>query len=276
MKKLLKADLYSIFVSKMLVILLISAVLVGFFLPALFFGIFKFVGNLGNLMGDIEVEELKPLLESMDSVFDMLNARSVFMMTAPLAEGFGIIAMACAAYTTANQFSSGIIRNKIIANKKRPQIVISIMISTVLFTIMIMFINYVSTALAARLFFGKFDLDFKGFAYIFAVCLMIVIAYTAINVTIAFFAKSVPLSIIMSILLIIATGTIFSLLVTFMSKAPKSILNILTVFPTFQSSLLMNENQPVSFLVLSIVFDLAWLVIMTLISCLKFKKSDLK
>ena len=275
MTNVLKADLFNLRRGKALYLLLGGAVLAGILLPLIYYGMFEFLKFLQTNEQMLEIEELQKMLSTLAGITEYLNADRIFLTVLPMAEGYGLIICGAVCFYNVRQFSNGVIRNKLIAGKSRFSIYMSMLITSVIMTLAAALVNLVVSALFSMILFGKFVMPFGDLVVIFVITLLVYAVYSAIVTFIAFSTKSVPASLVISIVLPIITNTILSLLGTLASTLPDFLIPVFAILPSMQSILVMSGIVGARIIVVSVIADTAWIVILSLIGILKFKKADI-
>ena len=275
MTNVLKADLFNLRRGKALYLLLGGAILSGILMPLLYYGMFEFLKFLQTNESLLEMEKIQKMLTSLEGITSYVNADRIFLMILPMAEGFGLIICGAVCFYNARQFANGVIRNKLVAGKSRFSVYMSMLITSVIMTVAAAVIHLLSAALFSVIFFGKFTTPAGDLIMIIVITILVYTVYSAIATFFAFTTKNVPASLVICIVLPIITNTVFSLLGTIASTLPDFILPLFAVLPTMQSILVLNGVLGTRILVVSILADTAWIVVLSLIGILKFKKTDI-
>ena len=275
MKDLLKADFYCLSRWRTAYIILIAAAASGIFIPMLLLGVIKAAEVMLSQADSLNIPGMEGMYPMISGALENLNADTVFVQLSPLSESFGLAITAAAAFYIAQQFSGGIIRNKIIDGKKRTLIYLSLQAGASVFSIAGMAVTLLATVAGCRLFFGEFTYDFGDIAYIFGVSAGVYLAYSGIAAAAAFITQSSVISVIISIVMPVAVYSVISMLAGMMLSVPDSLFNILAVSPTMQSLLVGGIRTP-GFLLCSIGFDVMWLAVSVLIGCTVFTRKDVK
>ena len=276
MTNVLRADLFNLRRGKALYLLLGGAVLAGILLPFIYYGMFEFLKFLQTNEQMLEIEELQKMLSTLAGITEYLNADRIFLTVLPMAEGYGLIICGAVCFYNVRQFSNGVIRNKLIAGKSRFSIYMSMLITSAIMTLSAAVVNLVVSALFCVVLFGKFVMPFGDLVVIFVITLLVYAAYSAIVTLIAFSSKSVPASLVISIVLPIVTNTILSLFGTLASTLPDFLIPVFAILPSMQSILVMSGIVGARIIVVSVIADTVWIVILSLIGIMKFKKADIK
>ena len=278
MKKLLSADLYALRRGKLFWILLAGAAVFGFLLPGTYLFMFKMIDLLTEQTGDLfKSEELASLNGVMNMLKNMMNSDAVLISAVPFTSGYGLFVTGAVAYYASRQFSTGIIRNKIIAGHGRTSVFFSVFLSSLMLALPAVIVNLVATAGASVLMFGKFQtFGSAELARIFAVTVTIYVVYTAVPVCAAFTFKSVPLTIILSIVMPTALGALLSLASAVAGSMPKLIMYVLCAFPSFQTAALSYIGNSNSFFITAVVSDAVITAALLFGFCRLFKRSDVK
>lgn len=99
---------------------------------------------------------------------------------------------------------------------------------------------------------------------------------TAIPVFSAFLTRSVPLTLVISMVLPILMQTVIQLVSPMMISAPDAILYILAMFPSFQGIYMTSSDPATAILLIALAADIVWAALLTVIGILRFKKADVK
>lgn len=278
MKKLLSADLYALRRGKLFWVLLAGAAVFGFLLPGTYLFMFKMMDLLTEQTGDLfKTEELASLNGVMNMLKNMMNSDAVVLSAIPFSSGYGLFVTGAVAFFTSRQFSAGIIRNKIIAGHGRAAVFFSTFLSSLALSLPAVIVNLAATAGASVLMFGKFQtFGTAELARVFAVTVMIYVVYTAVPLCAAFTFKSVPLTIILSIVMPIALGALLSLASAAAASMPKLIMYFLCVFPSFQTTALSYIGKSNTSFITAVVADAVITAAALLGFCRLFKRSDVK
>lgn len=272
MKRVLRADLFELSRSKMVYILPLGALLLGLLLPFMYFGIKELFGYLA------EMESLKgdPTFASAGQMLSALNSKTVFRSVLPLSQGLGIMLAPMLGYRAVRPFSTGVYRNKIIANNSRESIYLSQTVVCLLLAMVSAAVYTLTAALATRMTFGPLELSSSEIFSITALSFGVYLVYTALPVFIAFVTRSTPLTIIITMALPILMQTVISLVSPALINASETVIKLLSVLPSFQSMFMTAGEISRSVLAVSVIADVVWAVALTVIGVLLFKKSDLK
>ena len=136
MSRLLKADLYRMWKSRLTLIALILALAFPLFMVLLYVGI-RAMSGLGD--------------EMLDAV-SMFNANTVIGSCYSLTNNIGLVVPAFAGILVCTDYSNGTLRNKVIAGNRRSEIYLSHLIVTILFSVVIMTIYTGMTTVFSLLF----------------------------------------------------------------------------------------------------------------------------
>ncbi len=277
MKRLLNADLFALRRGKLFYLMIAGAAFAGLFIPGLYYLLFSFFDLIydtaGDALGSGELASFSGLLESLKS---MMNPDTVFVSSIPFSSGFGLFVPAAVSFFCGSQFSNGIIRNKIIAGHRRTDIYFSLFLSSLLISIPSFFVYTASTFLFTYLIFGEFSLTATEIIKICLVALLIYIVYTSVAVSVTFITKKVPVSMITSIVLPIALGTVFSFASAMASSMPELILYLLGIFPSFQTGVITAMPASGRLLAVAVSADCLWTALITVSGAVAFSKSDVK
>ena len=276
MKNVLRADFFELRKSKMVFLLPIFAVLLGFLMPLMYYGI----KALFEYIAGMEAVKDNPSIQSMVGALGILDARTVFASTLPLSQGFGLMLTAMIGFRAARPFGTGVYRNKVIVGTRRSAIYLSQSLICLLLSIAGAAIYTLSAALMSRLTFGPLDLSGREILCIAALTFGVYLVYTAIPVFTAFFSRSVPLTLIVSMVLPILTQTVISLVtpvISFTQKSvPEAFLYIMSAFPSFQGVIMTSSGIPTAVLLIALIADIVWAALLTLFGVLRFRKADIK
>lgn len=271
MKRVLSADFFELRKSKIVYILPLVSVLIGFLLPLTTYGIYTMFKYLGSMEGLEDAASLASAAELLDA----LTAKAVFLSSLPLSQGIGIVATAMIGFRAVRPFGTGVYRNKVIAQIPRGAIYLSqsfyclilMMLSACLYTF--------SAALASRLTFGELGLSGREIAVTALLSFGIYLVYTAIPVFIAFLTRSVPLSILISMLLPVLTQTVVSFAGAALASAPAIVAELAAILPAVQNNYLLSAQASDTVLAISLSADVAITALLTLLGILCFRKTDI-
>ena len=270
MKRVLSADCFEFRKSKMTYILPSVSVLLGILMPLMYYGIyalFKYLGSLDIMEGQTPFASLNALLET-------LNAKTVFLSVLPISQGIGLVITAMIGFRAVRPFGTGVYRNKVIAQVPRGAIYLSQSLYCLILTMVSAVLYALTAALSSSLTFGSLDLSGREVLVIALLSIGIYLVYTAIPVFVAFLTRSVPLTLIVSILLPVLSQTVVSLVSTALMSAPKSVLNAIAVLPAFQNAYLMVAEASDTVLLISLASDVAIAALLTVTGILRFRKRD--
>lgn len=272
MKRIVSADLFALRKSKMIWLLPLGAILLGFLMPMMYYGIKVLFDYLGS------IDELKdnPAMASMTGMLGILDTRTVFLASLPLSQGFGLMMTAMIGFRAARPFGTGIYRNEVIARIPRSSIYLSQSLICLLLSLIGAALYTLSAALTSRLTFGTLDLSGKEVLSISVLSFGIYLVYTAIPVFVAFLTRSVPLTLTVSILLPVLAQTAVSLISPAMISAPETLINILSAFPAFQGVFMAGASGSDTVLIIALAADLVWAALLTVFGILRFNKTDVK
>ena len=278
MKKLLSADLYALRRGRLFWVLLAGAAVFGFLLPGTYILMFKMLDVLTKQTGDLfKSEELASLNKVMNMMKSMMNTDNVMLSAIPFTSGYGLFVTGAAAFYASRQFSTGIIRNKIIAGNGRAAVFFSMFLSSLALALPAVIVNLAATAGASFLMFGEFEkFGAPELARIFAVTIMIYVVYTAIPLCVAFTLKSVPFTIILSIVMPIVLGALLSLAAAAAASLPDFIMYFLCALPSFQTAALSAIGNSNAFFITAVVADAVITAALLFGFCKLFKRSDVK
>lgn len=271
MKRVLSADLFEFRKSKMTYILPAVSVLVGILLPMMYYGLIAMLKYLGSL----EILQDQSYLSSFDMLVDTLNAKAVFLSVLPVSQGIGIAITAMVGFRSVRPFSTGIYRNKVIAGIPRSHIYLSQSLFSLILTMVSAALYTASAAVTTMLTFGDPDLSGREITVIVLLSLGIYLVYTAIPVFTAFLTRSLPLTIIISIILPILLQTVVSFISPALMSAPRIVTELLSIIPSFQGIYMMGASASDSVLLISMISDICITAVLTVLGILRFRKSDI-
>ena len=266
MKRVFKADLFDLRKSKSTYILLLGAVLLGFLLPMMYYGIVVLLKSLS------ELESIKdnPMMASLYGMIDALDGRTAFFSSLPLSQGFGLMLTPMIGDRAVRPFGTGVYRNKVITRIPRASIYLSH------FSICLMLSMYtVVAAFTSRFAFGELTLTGREILVVALLSIGIYLVYTAIPVFIAFLTRSTPLTLIISPVLPILMQTVISLVSPALINAPEAVLSVLAVVPSFQTIYLASATATNAVLIVSLSADVVIAVLLTVFGILRFKRADM-
>ena len=271
MKRVFKADLFDLRKSRSTYILLLGAVLLGFLLPMMYYGIVVLLKSLS------ELESIKdnPMMASLYGMIDALDGRTAFFSSLPLSQGFGLMLTPMIGDRAVRPFGTGVYRNKVITRIPRASIYLSqfliclmlSMVSTALYTVV--------AAFTSRFAFGELTLTGREILVVALLSIGIYLVYTAIPVFIAFLTRSTPLTLIISPVLPILMQTVISLVSPALINAPEAVLSVLAVVPSFQTIYLASATATNAVLIVSLSADVVIAVLLTVFGILRFKRADM-
>lgn len=274
MKRLLSADLFAMRKSKILYLLPILAVGIGFLLPALYYGLFRFMDWLIQVTEELGAD-IGSEMQGLDSFMSLLNGRMVFLTVLPFAQGFGIVLSALLGLYDARPFGSGIIRNKIIAGFTRGRIYVSQLATSFLISMPSFLLFTGTAALTTKWLFGEIGLTGDEWLSLMLLSLGIYAVYTVIPAFAAFFTKSVPLTLLICILLPFFMSFVTSLLQPAIATGPDFLEKMLLILPSFQSMVLTVGATDGTLFAIALGADAVLTVLFALLGFLKFRKTDL-
>ena len=275
MKRVLSADFFEFRKSNLFYIVPIIAVVLGFILPMLYFGLFALLNYLSGFEQLKTNPEFSAALSSLDSILTVLNAKSVFLSTLPMSQGFGVVIIGIMGFKAVRPFGTGIYRNKIIAKIPRGQIYVSESVVCVVAAEVSMIIYTVTSALTSLLAFGKMEIIGREILTVCVLSVSVYMFYTAVAVYTAFFSRSVPLTLVISILLPVLTQTIISFVSPVIMSAPEVTAYIMTALPSFQCIYMASANAPDAVLIIAPLADILWTVLLTAAGAAHFRKKDI-
>lgn len=271
MKRVLKADLFELSRSKTVFILPGTAVLLGFLIPLMYYGITVMFDYLESFPG-MDMESFK----SASALMKMFNAKTVFLSVLPLSQGFGLVLTAMLGFRAVRPFGTGVYRNKIIAQVPRGSVYLSQSVCCFILAAVSASIYTLAAALASRLTFGEIGLTGREILFIALLSFGIYLVYTAISVFTAFATRNVAVTLIITILLPVLGQTLISILSPTIASMPDSVVKALSVLPSVQSLYMMSPQVPDSVLTISVIADVLETALLTVWGILRFRKTDLK
>lgn len=271
MKRVLSADFFELRKSKMVFILPVVAVLLGFFMPMLYYGIVVLMRQLGKMESIADSN-----FTAVTALLDALNARTVFVSGLPLSQGFGLVMIAMIGFRAVRPFGTGIYRNKVIAYVPRGAIYLSQSLISLILSLVSAAIYILVMALASRITFGTLDLSAHEVLVITLLSFGIYLVYTAIPVYAAFLTRSVPLTILIAILTPVLGQMIVSFAAAALMTAPEAVTNWISILPSVQSMYLQSPNIPDRLIWISMISDVVIAATLTVAGVLQFRRADLK
>ena len=271
MKRVLAADFFELRKSKMVFILPVAAILLGFFTPMMYFGLREMFRYLCSL----EMFRDQVSLTSSAAMFEALDAKTVFLSALPLSQGIGLIIAAMIGFRAVRPFSTGIYRNKIIAQIKREEIYLSQSLLCLILSMVSASLFTLTAALTSRMTFGSLCMTGREYLTVALLSFGVYLVYTAIPVFIAFLTRSVPLTLVISMVLPVIMQLVVSLAATALMSAPKIVTDLFAVLPSVQNVYMTAAQASDTTLVISMVSDVAITALLTVIGILRFKKTDM-
>ena len=278
MGKLIRAELYGILHGKLIRILLSGALVSGFLIPSIYFLMFRFFDFLTESAAGIMVsEDIARLTAAVSGLKDMMNTDAVFLTSVPFTNGYGLFIVGAVSFFSARQFSNGIIRNKIIAGHSRSGVLAAMCVSSLFISLPSALVYTLSSALGSRLIYGEFN-SIRGADLVRMTLLImfIYLFYSVIPVAASFMVKSIPKSMIISLVFPMAVGAILSLIATAAGSLPDVVIYFLCALPSFQVSALTVVAGSDAFLAIALVADAALAAALAAGAGLHFRKNDLK
>ena len=233
MRSLLKADFFALLKSKLTYIVLFICIGFPIFMVLVDLGLAKVILDLTE---DIE--------ESPIAIEDMFSSKSITFNAFNLTSNIGLIIPIFVGIITMADIRNGTIRNKVIIGKNRTQIYLSHLVVAITFCVGMIFISFL-------MFFGMSNIFFKYGPEVnaaevanFFQCLVIgllTFAYVAsLSTFLALSTKSMPLTIILTIVIVIA----LSLTCTLLPLLPTDKYNyIFYMIPTYATAQLSSFNR---------------------------------
>lgn len=265
MRSLLKADFFAVLKSKVSLIVLIICVAVPLFTTLVYVA-------LGAAIDQIMDPEIG---------FDLsqaFEARFIMFSNFSLTNNIGLVIPVFAGILIMADIRNGTVRNKVIIGKNRTQIYFSHLIVSTVFCVAMSLISFVVLCGGSLLFF-KYGAPFKG-AEVgnFFMCLCIgLVSFAFIGSLTTFFAlvtKSMPITIIFTIIIMIVLGIIGSLY-TFMPDDKYKY--FFYCLPTFASTTMVASSSiNLELFLFGIGSILVFYTINTVLGVYLFNKLDLK
>ncbi len=271
MKRVLRADFFELRKSKLSFVLPIVSVLLGLMMPLMYFGIVK----LFEFVSDMEALQDESSIASLKAMISMFTGRVVFLSSLPMSQGAGLLIAAIVGFRAVRPFGTGVYRNKVIAQIPRSAIYLSQSLYSLLLTMVSAALYALALAFMTRIAFGP--LDFTGREILVMTLLLfgIYLAYTAIPVFTAFLTRSVPLTILVSLLMPILGQTIVSFASPALMNAPEAVMNALSILPSVQGIYLSGANPSDTVLTISLISDVVIAAGLTALGIVRFKRTDL-
>ena len=199
MGKLIKANIFRVLKSKLFFISLIIAVA----LPLMTVASFKMILSMTDALKEIEGAMLA----------GTLSGRGILASNYNLSNNIGLIVPIFAGVFVILDFSSGSLRNKIIAGQKRNSVYLSHFITSALYAVLIVSLNMAFTALFIALFQMDYGVEINS-AEIWNIAKLIIsgtltyIFVASLSTLIAMSTRSLPLTIILSLTFALIVGII--------------------------------------------------------------------
>lgn len=264
MKKLLKADLYSIFKSKLFIVSIILVIVYPLLMSLLYLGI----SNIVNVVVDGE---------SMGVTF---SAKSLFATSYSLSNDLGMVLPVFAADFILYDFRNGTLRNKIISGSTKSNIYLSHMICTAIFNfVMINLCSFFSLLFNSILLDGDFGFIANEMGYIAIIVGLGSLAFIfigSITNLIAMSFKNIAPTLIFTIVSCVIFGLLGQLLVLLDVEKWGYILGIV---PTYSASYLSTvglENVKIGIIIEGALALIGFSIINIVLGNILFKKTDIK
>lgn len=224
MRSLLKADFFTLLKSKIFYILLAICVIFPIIMVLTNFGLSKLADSLA---------------EETEMGMDLSNAfqaRTIMFSNFSLTNNVGLIIPIFAGIMTMGDIRNGTVRNKVISGHNRTQIYLSHLIVSIALCVAMSLLSFLLLCGGSLIFF-KYGVTFNGDeVWNFSKCLIVgLLAFAYVASVSTFFAlvtKSIPMTIIFTLLLVIVLG----LLSGIEAFLPDKYEFIVYLIPTFASA----------------------------------------
>lgn len=229
MRNLLKADFFTLFKSKILYVLLGICVA---------FPIISVLTDLGLAKILVALAE-----EGGMDMSSMFLARSIMFSNFSLTNNIGLVIPIFAGIMTMRDIKNGTVRNKVISGQNRTKIYLSHLITSITLCVAMSLISFLLLCGTSLIFF-KYGVAFNGAEFWnFCKCLIIgLLAFAYVASVSTFFAlvtKSTPMTIIFTLVLVIALGLISGI----EAFLPDKYNFIIYMIPIFASSTVAGSAQ---------------------------------
>ena len=269
MRSLLKADFFALFKSKITYVVFFICVGFPFLMLLLYFGIAKSIEDIAG--------------ESGPDLYSALgfNAKSIMFSIFSLTQNIGLVIPVFAGIITMADMRNGTVRNKVIIGKNRTKIYFSHLIVTTLFCVVMISVSFLILCGGSLILF-EYGSPFKGaeVGHFFKILASGLLTFAFIGSVTSFFSlgtKSMPMTIIFTIILSFILGLAGMILSTFVEIIKEQYRFIVYLIPTFASTygITLGEipNNIFFYGLGSIVF---FYCLNTVLGLLLFNKTDLK
>lgn len=267
MSDLLRADFYR---AKKDIILFIALILVVFFAlstPALYLLLEKLIKDSLSEIGGA-------------GLGISFSGKFVFMSTLSVTNNIGLILPVLIGILVCRDFSTGTVRNKIIAGHSRLQVYLSLLISAVsIGATLFLIYSLLMLALGSLLLGYGSAFTFGEFIYILKVLLMGTLMFSAM-ISIGIFFAAATRSIGITIVLQIALGMVIAILGSIpmmLIDCPEWLEQITRLNPAYQLNLLTaSENLPTDLFITSLLSSAAYIIISAAAGSLILRRAELK
>ena len=270
--RVLSADLFETLRSKLVYALLALSAALGFLIPLMYYGLVLMMKAFSN----VEILANDPSIAAALSMLDALNAKTVFLAALPVSQGAGVLTAAMIGFRAVRPFGTGIYRNKVIAGIPRRDVYFSQTLYSFMLSALSMLIYTCTAALAARLTFGELGIPAGYFCSILLVSLGVYTFYGCAAVLAAFLTRSVPVTLIVSILVPILGEMVISMISAVLIGAPEWLLALLSVLPPFQSALLAAAEPSGWMLAASLISDCVLSAVIVVLGAGRFRRADMR
>ena len=273
MRSLLKADFFSLLKSK------ITYVVLGICIGAPILVILLYLG-LGIAT--------KAITEGEDIVVEFIRGRDLMFSTFSLSSNAGLIIPIFAGILIMADIRNGTVRNKVIIGKSKTKIYFSQLIVSISFCVAMILVSFLVTVGGGLIFF-KYGYKFDGAeAWNFFRALIIgllTFAYVAsLSTFIALSTKSMPLTIVFTLLVALGLSLICSL--SFLVPEGNKLIYVFYLMPTYGVSMISSSTIALlsgegtlltnEIFIYCLISLLGFSVINTALGILIFNKADLK
>lgn len=229
------------------------------------------------LLNAMPAEDLAQL-ESM-GISPSASGRSVFLSSLSLSNNFGMILPIFIAILVCRDFSSGTVRNKIIAGHKRIPIYTSHLV-TALTLMVALFLLYALLTLAVGSLIYGYGAAFDAGEIIFLLkALLMGSLIFATSASLAVFFAAVTRNVGLTIVLQVAVSLVSSLpavIVMMLPSPPELLRNIGMIIPSYQINLAMQGRIDGRLLAFTGVTSVLYFALITLAGLLIYRKSEQK
>lgn len=272
MNNLLKADFYNMRKKKLIFWILVGAVAWAIMIVLVYKGI-DYIMAMATEISEAQGEEGDFNFDIFGSLF---NAEVVYRAALAIANGYGLVAGIAVCIFCSSQFGSGIIRNKIISGAKRTEIYLSTLICSAVIMIGIMLVHDAVMLGFCQLIFGFEKGSIGEMLKISGMYMINYLAFVSVFVSLSMCFKSIGGSMAVGIGEPLGMNIIMSILAAAETKFPEIAQDFLMLFPSFHSISLAGGMLPLKETVISIIGDVAVIIIFNVIGIIVFNKTDLK